>query len=132
MDDSEDTVVSCAELLRLYGHEPRVARSGDEALAVLDGWEPDIALLDLCMPGVSGYELARLICARSAGTPLLVAVTGMSAEPYRKAAQEAGFDHFLVKPVNPDVMTDLLRVYAAALEAEPARVEHLCRTVSLS
>jgi CheY-like chemotaxis protein len=68
VDDSEDTVVSCAELLRLYGHETRVARSGDEALALLDGWEPDIALLDLCMPGVSGYALARLICARSAGT----------------------------------------------------------------
>ena len=116
VDDSEDTVSSCGELLQLYGHEVRTAESGDEAIAVLSGWEPDIALLDICMPGVSGYALARLICARSAGKPLLVAVTGMSAVPYRTAAEDAGFDRLLVKPVEPDVMTDLLRDYAATLE----------------
>jgi CheY-like chemotaxis protein len=55
VDDSEDTVVSCAELLGLDGHETRGAQSGDEALARLDGWEPDVALVDLCMPGVSGF-----------------------------------------------------------------------------
>jgi CheY-like chemotaxis protein len=64
VDDSEDTVVSCAELLGLDGHETRGAQSGDEALARLDGWEPDVALVDLCMPGMDGFELARLICAQ--------------------------------------------------------------------
>jgi CheY-like chemotaxis protein len=121
VDDSEDTVVSCAELLRLYGHETRVARSGDEALAVLDGWEPDVALVDLWMPGMDGFELARWLRVRGTGAPLLVAVTGLGTLSYRERAAEVGFDYFLVKPVDPDVMTDLLRVYSARRSLSAAR-----------
>jgi CheY-like chemotaxis protein len=113
VDDWEDTVVSCAELLRLYGHEARIAQSGDEALAVLDGWEPDVALVDLWMPGMDGFELARWLRVRGANSPLLVAVTGQSAKVFRERAAEVGFDYFLVKPVDPDVITDLLRMYSA-------------------
>ena len=116
VDDSEDTAVSCGELLRLYGHECRTAESGDSALTVLDGWEPDIALLDIRMPGMSGHELARIICARAKGKPFLVAITGVSGEAFRLEAEGAGFDRFLVKPVNPDVLTDLLRAFAATLD----------------
>lgn len=116
VDDSEDTVASCGELLRLYGHECRTARSGAEALAALDGWEPDIALLDIRMPRMDGHELARLIGARAAGKPLLVAVTGEAGEAAWREARAAGFDRFLVKPVNPEVMTDLLRDVAATLD----------------
>jgi CheY-like chemotaxis protein len=116
VDDCEDTAVSCGDLLRLYGHECRTALSGGEALAALGWWEPDAALIDLRMPGMSGCELARLVRARSAGEPLLVAVTGLSGAAQKREAREAGFDRFLVKPVNPDVLTGLLRALAASLE----------------
>ncbi len=116
VDDSEDTVISCGELLKLYGHETRLAQSGEEALAVLDdGWEPDVALLDIRMAGLDGYELARLIGARGAQPPLLVAVTGLGGEASEREAREAGFDFFLLKPVNPDVITDLLRLHVLIL-----------------
>jgi CheY-like chemotaxis protein len=109
-----DTVASCAELLGLYGYDARTAGGAAEARALLDGWEPDVALVDLCMPGLNGFELARRLCARGADRPLLVAVTGLGTRTYRDQAA-VGFDHFLVKPVDPDVMFDLLRVYGARL-----------------
>lgn len=115
VDDCPDTVASCAELLGLYGHDARTAESTSEALALLDGWEPDVALVDLWMPGMSGYELARWLRVRGVRSPLLVAVTGLDTGPYRERAAEVGFDHFLVKPVDPDVIADLLRVYASRL-----------------
>ena len=67
VDDSADTVESSAALIRLSGHEVRTARSGPEALALLDGWDPDVAVLDLMMPGMDGYELARRLCGRPGG-----------------------------------------------------------------
>lgn len=115
VDDFDDTASSCGEVLRLYGHEVRLAPGGAEALALLAGWEPDVALLDLLMPGVDGYELARLIRARAAGGPLLVAVTGVSGGACQEEARKAGFDRVLVKPVDPDVLTALLRDHAASL-----------------
>lgn len=114
-DDCPDTVASFAELVRLYGHDPRTAESGPEALAVLDGWEPDVALVDLCMPGMSGYEVARWLRVRGAACPLLVAVTGMSAGGYRERAAAAGFDHYWLKPVEPAVLARLLRERAGRL-----------------
>jgi CheY-like chemotaxis protein len=115
VDDCPDTVASCAELLELYGHDARTAECASEALALLDGWEPDVALVDLWMPGTSGFELARRLRVRGARCPLLVAVTGLDTKTYRDRAEEVGFDHFLVKPVDPDLITDLLRIYGARL-----------------
>jgi CheY-like chemotaxis protein len=115
VDDSEDTVSTCGELLRLQGHDVRTAQSGDEALAILESWEPDIALLDIRMPGMDGHELARRIGARAPGRPVLVAVTGVGDAEARQQARDAGFDHFLIKPVSPDVLTDLLWAYAVTL-----------------
>jgi CheY-like chemotaxis protein len=112
VDDCPDTVTSCAELLNLYGHDARTAGSAGEALALLDGWEPDVALVDLWMPDVSGFELASRLRDRAGACPLLVAVTGLGTGTYRERAAAVGFDHFLVKPVDPDVITDLLHVYA--------------------
>jgi CheY-like chemotaxis protein len=115
VDDCADTAASCAELLHLYGHDARTAERAGEALARLDGWEPDVALVDLWMPGVSGFDLARWLRVRGARCPLLVAVTGLETKTYRERAAEVGFDHFLVKPVDPDAIAALLRVYAARL-----------------
>lgn len=115
VDDSADTAESCGVLLRLYGYDVRTARSADDALALLQGWEPDVALLDLRMPGTDGYQLARRLAGRPGGRTLLVAVTGLGAEADHREADLAGFDHYLVKPVEPDVMNDLLRSHAAGL-----------------
>jgi CheY-like chemotaxis protein len=115
VDDCADAVSTCGDLLRLRGHDVRAAQSGDGALALLDGWEPDIALLDIRMPGMDGYELARRICERAPGRPVLVAVTGVGDAEARQRARDAGFDHFLVKPADPDVLTDLLWAYAVTL-----------------
>ncbi len=117
VDDCADTAASCGELLGLYGYDVRTARGGPAALATLDGWQPDVALLDLAMPEMSGYELARRVRGRRDRCPLLVAVTGLGTPVHRARAADAGFDHFLLKPVNPDVMSALLRSWAAAVFA---------------
>ena len=74
-----------------------------------------MALVDLRMPGMDGFELARWLRVQGASCPLLVAVTGQSTKAFRERAAAVGFDHFLVKPVDPDVITDLLRDYARTL-----------------
>jgi CheY-like chemotaxis protein len=71
------------------------------------------------MPGLDGYEIARWLGVRGACCPLLVAVTGLVSPAHRARARAVGFDHFLVKPVDPEVLVRLLGTYAAAL-AEPA------------
>ena len=125
VDDCPDTTASYAELLGLYGHDVRTAQSAREALALLDGWEPDVALVDLWMPRTDGFELARWLRVRGTGAPLLVAVTGMGALSYRERAAEVGFDYFLVKPVDPDVITDLLRRYSHAVHSRQRTAEAL-------
>lgn len=115
VDDCPDTVASCAELLRLFGHGVRTALGGAEALALLGGWEPDAALIDLRMPGMDGFELARRLREPPGRATLLLAVTGLPAWAYAPRAEAAGFDHFLAKPVNPDVLLDLLHAHAARL-----------------
>lgn len=121
VDDSADTVETSAALLRLFGYEVRTARSGAEALALLDGWQPEVALLDLRMPGMDGYELARCLCERPGGRPLLIAITGACTRADRERAEAAGFDHYLMKPVDPDALTGLLRDHAASLAGKPRR-----------
>jgi CheY-like chemotaxis protein len=121
VDDCPDTVESSADVLRLYGFEVRTARSGAEALALLDGWHPDVACLDLLMPGLDGYELARRLCVHPGGRPLLVAITGLTTPAARKAAEAAGFAHFLVKPVSPDTLVGLLLDHATRLTGNQLR-----------
>ena len=71
VDDCPDTTASYAELLGLYGHDTRTAQSAREALALCDGWEPDVALVDLWMPRTNGFELARWLRVRGARCPPL-------------------------------------------------------------
>jgi len=115
VDDSEDTITACSDLLKLHGYEVRTAQSASEALELLDDWEPDIALLDIRMPKMDGCELARLLTQICRYRPLLVAVTATNTALYREQAQDAGFDHYFVKPVNPDAMVGLLRQYTDTL-----------------
>jgi CheY-like chemotaxis protein len=130
VDDYPDTATSCAELLEFYGYDTRTADGAGAALALLDEWQPDVALVDLRMPGMDGFELTRWLRVRCARCPLLVAVTGLSTKAYRERATEVGFDYFLVKPVDPNVMTDLLRRCSASLSPGESGVSQEVATMT--
>jgi CheY-like chemotaxis protein len=108
-DDLEDSATSLAMLLKLQGHEVRTARDGDEAVGVARSFLPEIVLLDIAMPKLNGYEAARRILAEHPDKrPVLIALTGWGHEENRMRTREAGFDHHLVKPVEPEVLNRLL------------------------
>jgi CheY-like chemotaxis protein len=110
VDDNRQAADSLAVLLRLDGHEVATAYDGLEAVAVAEQYRPHLALLDIGMPNLNGYEAARRIrdLPASAHTRL-VALTGWGQEEDRRRAAEAGFDSHLVKPVDPEALDRLLR-----------------------
>ncbi|SMP49645.1 hybrid sensor histidine kinase/response regulator [Noviherbaspirillum suwonense] len=108
-DDNVDFSSSLATLLRSLGHELLVAEDGLRALEAAPSFQPDFAFLDIGLPGLNGYALARALRANPAtGDTVLVAVTGWGQERDRQLAQEAGFDHHLVKPVEPAKIREVL------------------------
>ena len=118
VDDEPDTVSSTSELLTLHGHHVRVALTGREALLLAAADPPDVALLDIYMPGMDGCDLARRLAEEASAVgrrPLLVAVTGYAADIDRNRTTAAGFDLHLVKPVDPAVLVGLLRRFERAL-----------------
>jgi PAS domain S-box-containing protein len=119
VDDNRDAAESLETLLQLWGHQARSAQDGPEALARVADFEPEIILLDIGLPGMDGYEVARRIRALPAGrSALIVAVTGYGRNSDRLQSQQAGFDHHLVKPVQPEVLQELI---ASAKEAHSGR-----------
>ncbi|AXK73390.1 response regulator [Lysobacter sp. TY2-98] len=109
VDDNTDAALMLAALLELDGHDVRSAGSGDDALAVVDDFVPDIAFLDLGMPGMSGFELAgRLRADPRTATTRLIALTGWGRDEDRDRTQAAGFDAHLTKPVDPAALLGLL------------------------
>ncbi|TFW03241.1 response regulator [Oxalobacteraceae bacterium OM1] len=98
-DDNVDYAKSVGSLLESDGHEVRLAHDGIEALDVLRGFDPEFAFLDIGLPGLNGYDLARRLRQGLARDCVLVAVTGWGQEKDRRQAAEAGFDVHLVKPV---------------------------------
>ena len=100
-DDNVDFADGIAALLCAKGHDVRVAHDGAEALREVEGFTPEFAFLDIGMPKVHGYELARRLRERPETSDcVLVAVTGWGQEDDRRRAREAGFDRHLVKPIN--------------------------------
>ncbi len=109
VDDNEDSVESLAMLLRMVGHEVETARDAEGGLAALDTFRPNVAILDIGLPKVTGYDLAKQIRERAWGKNIvLVALTGWGQEQHRKRSTEAGFDHHLTKPVEFDVLQQIL------------------------
>ncbi|HXR90990.1 MAG TPA: response regulator, partial [Steroidobacteraceae bacterium] len=91
-----------AMLLERRGHEVHVAHEGAEALRLAAEVKPDVAFLDIGMPGLSGYEVATRIRRESWGRQMvLVAVTGWGQESHKRAAYSAGFDQHFTKPMDP-------------------------------
>ena len=109
VDDDQDSAETLAELLTCQGHDARFALDGARALALAKEFLPDVVLLDIEMVGMSGNEVARLLRLEpSLAGVLLVAVTGWSGLEQETKAREAGFDHYLVKPVDEDVLSRVL------------------------
>ena len=111
-DDNVDFANSLGQLLSAQGHDVRIAYDGAQALQTARDFNPQIAFVDIGMPKVHGYEVARRLRA-DAGTAgcVLVAVTGWGQENDRKRAREAGFDRHLVKPVDPTEIESILESY---------------------
>jgi len=107
VDDNRDLAESLAALLRLSGHEVALAADGPEALRNLEASRPDVALIDIGLPGMNGYEVARRLRAQGCGARL-VAVTGYGGREEREQSQDAGFDDYFVKPIDPAVLDQLL------------------------
>jgi two-component system CheB/CheR fusion protein len=100
VDDNADAATSLADLLAVIGHEVRVAHTGPAAIEAAATFRPEVLLLDIGLPGMDGYEVARRVREHSAlKETLLVALTGYGQEEDRQRAAEAGFDHHLTKPV---------------------------------
>jgi CheY-like chemotaxis protein len=108
-DDNQDALESLATLLEINGHEVHTASDGMIAVEVASRCHPEIALLDIGMPRMDGYEVARRIRAEPWGkNTVLVALTGWGQEEDRRRTREAGFDSHLVKPLDLDVLSDFL------------------------
>ena len=108
-DDVKDGADALAMLLRMKGHDVHTAYDGEEAIAVAAKFHPDVALLDIGMPKLNGYDACHYIRQQPWGKEMfLIAVSGWSQEADRRRAKEAGFDHHMVKPVHPDALMKFL------------------------
>lgn len=109
VDDDPDAADSLGLLLSMDGHTVVLARDGAHALALAESRPPEVALLDIALPGMDGLELARRLRARPGGERLLmVALTGYGRPQDIARSRSAGFDAHLVKPVDPDRLRDAL------------------------
>lgn len=109
IDDNQDAAESLAMLLRLKGHEVHVAYDGPSGVSLALKTTPDCVLVDIDLPGIDGYEVAkRLRSHEQTGRALLIALTGYGQSEDRMRSERAGFDHHLVKPVAQDVLQVLI------------------------
>jgi CheY-like chemotaxis protein len=107
-DDNIDAGESLAMLLRLDGHEVELASNGAQAVELFDRMRPEIAILDIGMPGLNGYEVAQRIRQKAKKGVTLIAVTGWGQEADKARAAASGFDHHFTKPVEPGVLSALV------------------------
>jgi PAS domain S-box-containing protein len=111
VDDNSAAADTLAELLRLYGNEVQVVHDGQAALQVFEEWRPDVMVLDIGMPGMDGYEVARRVRRQAAPDEvMLIAATGWGQEKDRELAREAGFNHHLLKPLDLHKLQGMLRL----------------------
>lgn len=96
-------------LLEMVAHEVRMVHDGPAVLKAMDDFEPEVILLDIGLPGMDGYEVARRLRVRNEPPPaLLIAITGDGQPEDIYQAKSAGFDHHLIKPVDPDALLSLI------------------------
>ncbi|HEY7312421.1 MAG TPA: PAS domain-containing protein [Gemmataceae bacterium] len=121
VDDNVSAADSIALLLQLAGHEVRVAYDGPTALLITQAFRPRVVLLDIGMPGMDGYEVARRLRQQPRLQPLLlVALTGWGHDEDKRRSKEAGFDYHLVKPTKPEAVRQLLADPKLSAPGQPA------------
>ena len=132
-DDAHDSADTVAELLATQGIEARAVYDGRAAVELAHAWNPDGAILDLALPGLTGYEVARDLRGRFGRDIRLVAYTGCAHDPARDEATQSGFDEFLLKPVEPAQLLLALGKPIAELvrRSVHAQVEQLQRQIEL-
>jgi CheY-like chemotaxis protein len=109
VEDNYDVARSLAMLLELWGHDAEIVDRAEGALKAVQTHRPAVVLMDIGLPGMDGYEVAKMLRRQEGCDKLmLVAMTGYGQDEDRRRAREAGFDHHLVKPVDPDVLQGLL------------------------
>lgn len=109
VDDNRDAADTLGMLLKFFGAEVHIRNDGPSALDALEKYRPSVVLLDIGMPGMDGYQVARMVRQQFAGQDLaLIALTGWGNEENRRRSKDAGFDHHLVKPVDLGALQALL------------------------
>ena len=120
-DDDEDAVLSLTLLLREEGYAVRGVYRGSEVLQAVFNFAPDVVLLDIGMPQMTGYDVARTLRERyGSARPALIAVTGRSGKTDRQQALAAGFEHHVTKPYEPRALLALLAQLARRPGLAPA------------
>ena len=120
VDDNRDGADSLAEMLRLMGNDTRTAYDGQQGVAVTGDFRPDVVLMDIGLPKLNGYEAARRIREQPWGKhAVLIAVTGWGQDEDRRRSHDAGFDHHMVKPVDPAALMKLLAGLQASATNSP-------------
>ncbi len=110
VDDNRDAADSLSEMLELMGNETGCFYDGQEGVDAALEFEPDVVLLDIGLPDMSGYEACRRIRQQpEGGQAMLIAITGWGAAEDRRRSKEAGFDHHMIKPVDPEGLIAILR-----------------------
>jgi CheY-like chemotaxis protein len=109
VDDKPDCRTSLAMLVRAFGHDVEMARDGEDAIHVTEQFHPDTILLDIGLPKMNGWEVARVLRAKYGRDRLvLVAVTGYGSEGDRRRSRDAGFDRHFVKPIDVNELKSVL------------------------
>lgn len=118
VDDNQDAADSLAMLIAVRGDEVRIAYDGAQALALERDFQPDVVLLDIGLPALSGYDVAERIREKRGRKVLIVAITGWGQEKDLRRAEDAGIDHHFTKPVDFEALVALIE---RAAPARPAR-----------
>ena len=113
VDDVRELAETTAELLEALGHEARVAYDGRQAFELARVFEPHVVFMDLDMPVLGGLEAAKLIRARIPAPPYLVAITAGARRGMEEESRDAGFDQFLAKPTDVDVLLSIVETAVA-------------------
>jgi CheY-like chemotaxis protein len=115
VDDDPDTAASTALLLTVWGHEVRTARDGTAAVRAAAHFRPDVVFLDLGLPDMDGCEVARQIQRQAEKPPVIICLSGSGRDEDRCRSQQAGCEHHVLKPADPEELKRLL----GQLQARP-------------
>jgi CheY-like chemotaxis protein len=117
VEDYLDSALSLKLLLRALGHEAEVAYNGPMAVASAKENEPDVVILDIGLPGMNGWDVARALQKEATvKRPFFIAVTGYGADEDKRRSLEAGVDLHLIKPVDPEDLAGVLRRFQRVIK----------------